>query len=72
MAAPARDNAVVHTLEESWASFDRMANEWLNMSGEEFLRLLDSGIWDEVIDDPEYRNHLHLAMKADFLRAGTA
>ena len=36
------------------------------MSGEEFLRRLDAGEWHDVIDDPEYRDHLYLAMMRSF------
>jgi hypothetical protein len=48
--------------DEARAYFDKTARELVGMSGEEFLRRLDSGEWYEVIDDPEYRDHLYLSM----------
>lgn len=56
------------TREENLAEIDRMARARLDMGGEEFLRRLDAGEWDEVIDDPEYRDVLYLAMVADSFR----
>jgi hypothetical protein len=47
--------------EEARAYFDATARELVGMSGEEFLRRLDSGEWDEVIDDGEHRDHLYVA-----------
>ena len=48
--------------EEARAYFDAAARELVGMSGEEFLRRLDSGEWHDVIDDPEYADHLYLSM----------
>jgi hypothetical protein len=48
--------------EEARAYFDATARELVGMGGEEFLRRLDAGEWHEVIDDPEYSDHLYLAM----------
>ncbi len=53
---------------ESRAFFDRQARARMNMSGEEFLRRLDAGEWDEVIDDPGYQDVLYLAIFADSVR----
>ena len=50
--------------DEARAFFDKAARELVGMSGEEFLRRLDAGEWDEVIDDGEYNDHLYLAMLA--------
>ena len=52
--------------EEARAYFDKEARELLGMSGEELLRRLDSGEWDEVIDDGEHSDHLWLAMMRSF------
>jgi hypothetical protein len=52
--------------EEAHAYFDKAAHELVGMSGQEFLRRLDAGEWDEVIDDDEYRDHLYLAMMRGF------
>ena len=48
--------------DEARAYFDKEARELVGMSGEEFLRRLDAGEWYDVIDDPEYRDHLYLSM----------
>jgi hypothetical protein len=48
-AAPA---IVEFTREESWADFDAIASERLGLSGEEFLRRLDAGEFEEIVDDP--------------------
>jgi hypothetical protein len=47
--------------EEARAYFDREARELVGMSGQEFLRRLDAGEWDDVIDDRGYEDHLYLA-----------
>jgi hypothetical protein len=52
--------------DEARAYFDKTARELVGMSAEEFLRRLDAGEWHDVIDDPEYRNHLYLAMMRSF------
>ena len=52
--------------EEARAYFDQTSRELLGMSGEEFLRRLDSGEWDDVIDDGEHSDHLFLAMMRSF------
>jgi hypothetical protein len=38
----------------------------VGMSGDEFLRRLDSGEWNDVIDDGEHRDHLYLSMIRSF------
>ena len=48
--------------EEARAYFDATARALVGMSGEEFLRRLDAGEWEEVIDDGEHNDHLWLAM----------
>ena len=69
MAIPQRSDAGDITIlqgDEARAYFDAEAHELVGMSGEEFLRRLDSGEWDEVIDEPEYRDHLFLASMRSF------
>jgi len=41
------------TPEEGRAMFDARARELLGISGEEFLRRLDAGEYDDIYDDPE-------------------
>ena len=38
--------------EEEWAHFDAVARKRLGMTGEEFLRRLDAGEFNEIVDDP--------------------
>jgi hypothetical protein len=52
--------------EEARAHFDAAARELVGMSGDEFLRRLDSGEWNDVIDDGEHRDHLYLSMIRSF------
>jgi hypothetical protein len=52
--------------DEARAYFDKSARDLLGMSGEEFLRRLDAGEWEEVIDDGEHSDHLFLAMMRSF------
>lgn len=52
--APALPPIIEMTLEESRADFDAKAREWLGISGDEFLRRLDAGEYDEILDDPAY------------------
>lgn len=40
------------TQEEARAHFDAQARRLLEMSGEEFLRRLDAGEFDDLIDEP--------------------
>jgi hypothetical protein len=47
---------------EARAYFDAEARELVGMGGEEIVRRLDAGEWEEVIDDGEHRDHLYLAM----------
>jgi hypothetical protein len=61
-----RDSIIWLEGEEARAYFDATARELVGMSGEEFLRRLDSGEWYEVIDDPEYSGHLFLASMRSF------
>ena len=38
--------------EEEWASFDAQTRRRLGITGDEFLRRLDAGEFDDIIDDP--------------------
>ena len=44
----------VLTRAESRAYFDRQARELMGMSGTEFLRRLDAGEFDDIIDDIDH------------------
>ena len=56
------------TDEESRALFDQEARRVMGISGEEFLRRYDAGEFDAVVDDPDHREVLHLAMLIPFAR----
>jgi hypothetical protein len=52
------DRAVTTTVDEltkaeAWEIFDRQARRYLGMSGDEFLRAWDSGVFDQDPDNPE-------------------
>lgn len=48
--------------DEARAYFDAEACALVGMSGEEFVRRLDAGEWEALIDDGEHNDHLWLAM----------
>ncbi|MDQ3693093.1 MAG: hypothetical protein M3464_05655 [Chloroflexota bacterium] len=50
------------TLEEGQAFFDRLARELLGIGGEEFRRRYHTGRYDDILDDPDHRDILYLAM----------
>lgn len=56
------------TPEESREAFRQDVRRLLGMSADEFLVRLDAGEWAEVIDEPGFADHLHLAMLADTYR----
>ena len=56
------------TLKEEREDFERQVRSRLGMSAAEFLRDLDAGRWDGVIDDPDYRDVLILAVLSDAVR----
>ena len=71
MALPDRDTddgIIWMDDEEARTYFDAQTRELVGMSGEEFLRRLDSGEWHEVIDDGEHPDHLYLAMLSRLAR----
>lgn len=49
------------TQEEAWVEFDRQAREIAGVSGEEFIRRLDAGEYDNTPDDPEHWDLIHLS-----------
>lgn len=55
--------------EEAWADFDVQCRRRLGMSGEEFVRRLDGGDFDEIVDDPiNHPGHSYLAMVSRIVR----
>ena len=63
------ENLVIHlTPEEELESYTRQVAKHTGLTVEEFLARLDAGEWDEVIDDPEYREILSLAVMANVMR----
>ena len=55
------------TPDEAWELFDRQAQAWLGISGEEFLRQYDAGEFTE--EQLDYDNNvIILAMKASMFR----
>lgn len=57
------------TREQTLAEFDAQARQVLQISGVEFLRRLDAGELDEVIDDPvTYPGINYLLMLSDVVR----
>jgi len=55
-------------VEEERQAFDEQARELLGISGEEFLRRLDAGVYDDVCDDIEHRDVMYLTLLADLVR----
>lgn len=68
--APEHANGAVRFLgtDESHRFFDAQARRLLNMSGEEFLRKLDSGAFSGALDDRTQRAVLKLKMLRSFGR----
>jgi hypothetical protein len=63
------DNPIIWmTAEDEAAYFEQQVRARLDMTGAEFLHDLDAGRWDDVIDDPDYRDVLNLALLADVVR----
>lgn len=54
----------VLTREEGRALFERRAQEWMGMSGEEFIRKLEAG----EIEDPDRTDVIMLALMIPFAR----
>lgn len=66
--AEAMNKAIWLTPEQEVASFEERVRERLNMSAADFIRELDAGRWDDVIDDPDHRDVLDLALMSDVVR----
>ena len=56
------------TMEESMAEFDRRARAVAGVSGEEFIRRLDAGEYDDTPDDPEHWDLIYLSSWANLGR----
>jgi hypothetical protein len=56
------------TQEESWAEFDRRAREVAGVSGEEFIRRLNAGEYDNTPDDREHWDLIDLSSWANLGR----
>lgn len=54
--------------EEERQAFDEQVRALLNMSGQEFLRLLDSGFYDIDLDDTDHSDVLYLSLLAEIAR----
>ena len=54
--------------EEERQTFDEQARALLDMSGQDFLRLLDSGFYDTELDDTDRSDVMYLAMLAELAR----
>ena len=70
---PADENVIAEirqqTREETLVDFDAQARQVLNISGEEFLRRLDAGELDDVVDDPAaYPGITYLLLLSDSVR----
>ena len=50
--APTLPQMIELSPEEERAHFDALAQKYLEMTGAEFLRRLDSGELDDMVDDP--------------------
>ena len=61
----------IATAREGKALFDRQAQELLNISGDEFLRRWDDGVYRRLADTPEDRKVRRLAMLLPFARRTT-
>ena len=54
--------------EEGRAFFDQRARALVGMSGEEFIRRLDAGEFDAILDDPDHEAYMSLALLSPFGR----
>ena len=59
------------TWEEGRALFDDEARRLLGISGEEFLRRLDAGEYDDIEEDEVGRKIVHLLISLPFVRPVT-
>jgi hypothetical protein len=56
------------TPEEGRAFFDARVREEMGIGGEEFLRRLDAGEFNEILDDPDYPYLIYLCMISPLAR----
>lgn len=56
-------------LGEGREDFDRLAREWVGMSGDGFVRRLDAGEFAEMPDDDDHRLHIELALMSSLGRS---
>lgn len=56
------------TVEEERAHFDTQAREIVGLSGEEFLRRLDTGDYRDLLDDPAHADITYLALLSHIAR----
>lgn len=54
--------------EETQAEFDAMAQEYFGIDGEEFIRRLDAGEYDDIYDDPAHPELMNLSLFANVFR----
>ncbi len=62
------DGIVYLTREQARVHFDMEVRGKLGISGEEFLRRLDAGDYDEIIDDRNHRDIGYLEMLSHVVR----
>lgn len=60
--------SIEFTPEEARAFFEAEVQRAMGISGEEFLRRLDAGEYNEIYDDPEYRHIGRLEMLSSVVR----
>lgn len=61
-AEPTTSQYIELTAEEGRAEFERHAQELLGISGDEFVRRWNAGVYDDVADDGEHPEIIFLAM----------
>lgn len=61
-AEPELPPVVEMTVEESEALFDKEARELLGISADEFRRRLNSGQYEDILDDPDHSDIMYLAL----------
>lgn len=54
--------------EEERRVFDEQVRALLGISGEEFLRRLDAGLYDDVLDDTGHSDLMYLSLLTDLVR----
>ncbi len=54
--------------EETQAEFDTLTQKHFGVSGEEFIRRLGAGEYDDMYNDPDHPHVVSLALFADVIR----